>query len=112
MLGKRKHPIVLCSDGREAVEAADKENFHIVLMDCNMPIMDGWEATETIRAQAGINCKTPIIAVTANAMAGDKEKCLARGMSDYMSKPVNRTSLYAMIDKWAGKAHGAVEFSS
>ncbi len=53
-----------------------------------MPIMDGWEATETIRAGAGLNKHTPIIAVTANAMSGDKEKCLQRGMTDYMSKPV------------------------
>lgn len=79
--------------------------FDCILMDCNMPIMDGWEATERIRMSSGINSQTPIIAVTANAMAGDRERCLEKGMSDYMSKPVNKKALYDIVEKWLKQAH-------
>jgi len=69
-------------------------------MDCNMPIMDGWQATEKIRKEKGPNQKTPIIAVTANAMKGDREKCLQSGMDDYISKPVERKRLIDVMSKW------------
>jgi CheY-like chemotaxis protein len=69
-------------------------------MDCNMPIKDGWQATEEIRQMAGPNKMTPIIAVTANAMKGDREKCMAAGMDDYISKPVDRKRLQEVLSKW------------
>jgi CheY-like chemotaxis protein len=87
-------------NGQEAVNITSSRKYDIILMDCNMPIMDGWQATEAIRKSTGPNKLTPIIAVTANAMKGDREKCLAAGMDDYISKPVDRTRLQEVLGKW------------
>jgi DNA-binding response OmpR family regulator len=65
-----------------------------------MPIMDGWQATEKIRQRRGLNVSVPIVAVTANAMKGDRDKCIQAGMDDYISKPVDRKKLYEIIAKW------------
>ena len=105
MLKKKDFYFEVARDGSQACMCASKEHFDCILMDCNMPIMDGWEATERIRSSHGLNDLTPIIAVTANAMAGDRERCLEKGMSDYMSKPVNKSSMFATIEKWLGKTH-------
>jgi CheY-like chemotaxis protein len=72
-------------------------------MDCQMPEMDGYEATAQIRKTGGSNCTIPIIAMTANAMEGDKEKCLKAGMSDYITKPIRKQLLVDMIIKWTSK---------
>jgi len=87
-------------NGQEAVNIADSRQYDIILMDCNMPIMDGWQATEKIRQTDGPNKLTPIIAVTANAMKGDREKCIQAGMDDYISKPVERKRLEEVLSKW------------
>jgi PAS domain S-box-containing protein len=87
-------------NGQEAVNITSSRKYDIILMDCNMPIMDGWQATAAIRQSTGPNKLTPIIAVTANAMKGDREKCLASGMDDYISKPVDRTRLQEVLGKW------------
>ena len=92
-------------NGLEAVTITSARQYDIILMDCNMPIMDGWQATEKIRQTEGPNKLTPIIAVTANAMKGDREKCIAAGMDDYISKPVERRRLEEVLGKWLSTAN-------
>ena len=108
MLEKRGHRVVVASNGREAVEALGKEHFDLVLMDIQMPEMDGFEATARIRANeievATRNSQPathhiPIIAMTAHAMKGDREKCLAAGMDDYVSKPIKAEKFFSVIEK-------------
>jgi len=92
----------VAENGQEAVDALDQGTFDAVLMDCQMPVMDGYTATRVRRQkEAGANlARIPIIAMTANAMAGDREKCLNSGMDDYMSKPLNRARLEQTLRKW------------
>ena len=88
------------ANGRLALEALAASNYDLILMDCHMPEVDGYEATERIRASTELpNPRIPIIAVTANAMRGDAEKCLEHGMTDYLSKPFNSSDLRAIILK-------------
>ena len=99
--------IVVAIDGEAALEHTRKSSFDVILMDCQMPRMDGYEATRQIRrreAELGIE-RTPIVAMTANAMAGDREKCLRCGMDDYVSKPFTQSTLRSTLLKWL--ANGA-----
>jgi TMAO reductase system sensor TorS len=91
--------VVVAVDGREAVEQAAQGGIDLILMDCQMPEMDGFGATEAIRAaaQAQGAARVPIVALTANAMEGDRERCLACGMDDYLSKPFKPAQLYATL---------------
>ncbi len=92
----------IATNGQEALQARKSGNFDLILMDCQMPIMDGFEATKQIRlfeSDTNIN-KVIIIALTANAMQGDKESCLAVGMDDYLAKPYNSKSLYEKLSVW------------
>ncbi|MFK7859081.1 MAG: response regulator [Granulosicoccus sp.] len=95
--------VELATDGADAVNKGAAEKYDIVLMDCQMPRMDGYEATRLIKSGDSINAPTPIVALTANAMDGDREKCLLAGMDDYVSKPVRTQVLSHMLEKWVGK---------
>ena len=98
ILEKQGFSVVLAQNGREAATAADRGSFDIVLMDVQMPEMDGFEATAEIRRQEqGTGRHLPIIALTAHALSGDREACLAAGMDDYLSKPIRAQDLLALI---------------
>ncbi|MDP3919747.1 MAG: response regulator, partial [Candidatus Omnitrophota bacterium] len=100
-LEKRGHTVVVAGNGQKAIEAYGKERFDLVLMDVQMPVMDGYQAVAGIRAYEKENdIRTPIIAVTAHTLKGDMEKCLAAGMDDYLSKPLRPQLLFEAIDKW------------
>jgi two-component system, sensor histidine kinase and response regulator len=100
MLEKAGHAIDVVEDGAAAIEAVRAKDYDVILMDVQMPQLDGLEATRRIRAlpiaQAGI----PVIAITANAMAGDDRRCLAAGMNDYITKPIDRARLLSTVGKW------------
>ena len=99
----------IANNGSEAVDLCREETFDLVLMDCQMPLMDGFEATASIRhyeAELGLPA-IPIIALTANAISGDREHCLERGMSDYLSKPFAQQQLYELLARWL-PARGAL----
>jgi len=100
ILEKRGHSLVQAANGREAVEAAAREAFDLVLMDVQMPEVDGLEATRCIReSEHGTARHTPIAAMTAHAMAGDRERCLDAGMDDYISKPLQKADLLDLLDR-------------
>jgi signal transduction histidine kinase/DNA-binding response OmpR family regulator/HPt (histidine-containing phosphotransfer) domain-containing protein len=87
-------------NGLEALDILKSKHYDLVFMDIQMPIMDGFEATAQIRKLHGLISKTPIIAMTANAMTGDKERCLNAGMDDYIAKPVNPHAIAVILEKW------------
>lgn len=95
-----KGHIDLAESGQDALNLIDKNEYDVVLMDMQMPVMDGLETTRRIRALPNMKKKTPIIALTANAMAGDKERCLESGMNDYLTKPVDFDELKRVIKRW------------
>ena len=101
MLKQLGHSIRMVATGRAALDAMARESFDLVLMDCNMPEMDGLDATRQLRAgAAGVrDVHVPVIALTANAMDGDRERCLAAGMNDFLAKPVTIAALRAAIDR-------------
>ena len=105
MLEKIGFHAEVADNGREGLERLDADEFHLVLMDCQMPVLDGYAATRELRAgeaSAGAGARLPIIALTANAMTGDAEKCLAAGMDDYLSKPFEAHALEEKIGFWLG----------
>jgi len=93
---------VIVADGASAVDAALSGSWDAVLMDCQMSGMDGFEATRRIRV--GLNGRRlPIIALTANAMEGDRKKCIAAGMDDFIAKPVRKADLHACLERWISR---------
>ena len=104
MLNKLQgYSVVVANHGIEALDACARQDFDLVLMDCHMPEMDGYDATRAIRqreAEAGNGKHVPIIALTANAMAQDREECLEAGMDDHMSKPFSRRQMQDMLNLW------------
>jgi len=100
MLRKRGHEIDVANNGREAVAAAARSRYDVILMDVQMPEMDGFEATHAIRATEE-GRTIPIIALTAHALSGERERCLAQGMSGYLTKPFKAHELFATVEGWA-----------
>ena len=99
MLKKAGATCEVAADGQEAIRRLDKEKFDIVLMDCQMPVMDGYAATEYIRNKLRLT-DLPIVAMTANALQGDRERCLAAGMDDYVTKPIKLNDLSLVVKEW------------
>lgn len=102
ILDQMGHHVRIVSNGLEAVEAIENGNYHLVLMDCRMPKLDGFAATKLIRNNASNSkrAQIPIIALTANAMEGDEEKCIQAGMNDYLTKPFAANELREKINYW------------
>ncbi len=94
----------MVDNGAEAVELLDRIAFDGVLMDCQMPVMDGYEATQRLR-QNERHAQLPIIALTANMMRGDKDRCLEAGMNDFIGKPINADELFIILGKWITPSH-------
>lgn len=99
ILSKKGIRVSVANNGQEGVDAVTADKFDLVLMDMQMPVMDGCQATQQIRES---NQELPIVAMTANAMTGDKQKCLASGMNDYITKPIVPDELFMTIAKWTG----------
>jgi len=106
LLEKAGWEVLTVADGREAIAAHAAAPFDVVLMDCEMPGMDGYEATAAIRGVEGTTRHTPIIALTATAMQGDRERCLAAGMDDYVAKPIQVDTLLAALERWCPRSGG------
>ncbi|MCF4979773.1 hybrid sensor histidine kinase/response regulator [Pseudomonas gessardii] len=99
MLSKLGCEVVVAAHGGEALKQLEEQRFDLVLMDCNMPVMDGYEASRQIR-RSGRWPQLPIVALTANALAEERERCRAAGMNDYLAKPFRREELNALLDLW------------
>ncbi len=87
-------------NGQEALDRLAEQSYDLIFMDCQMPILDGYEATRLLREREGENAHTVVVALTASAMAGDREKCLAAGMDDYLTKPVRMAEIAQVLAKW------------
>jgi CheY-like chemotaxis protein len=94
------YSVDLAENGLLAVSAANQEPYALIFMDMQMPVMDGIEATCQIRTGNGPNQKSPIVALTANAMSSDEQACLAAGMNDYLSKPFSQQELATCLARW------------
>ena len=92
--------VAVAANGVEALDLAAKHDFDLVFMDCQMPEMDGYEATRRIRRLEGERRTVPIVAMTANALSGDRQACYAAGMDDFLSKPINKAMIDEMLIKW------------
>ena len=104
MLKKLGFQADVAGNGREALAALDQGSYLLALMDCQMPEMDGFEATRRIRERPDGAARIPIVALTANAMEGDRERCLEAGMDDYLAKPIQLASLRTLLETWIPRA--------
>lgn len=107
LLTRLGYQVSLVADGRAALRALDEQPFDAVLMDCQMPELDGYEATRELRRREGAERRMPVIAVTAHAMRGDREKCLDAGMDDYLTKPIRPDELQRVLARWVAPSLGA-----
>jgi PAS domain S-box-containing protein len=104
MLEKLGHNVVIVRDGNAAIRCIQETTWDLVLMDVNMPGLDGLQATRQIRSLGGTSATVPILALTASALVNDREECLSAGMNDHLSKPVSMDALRAVIDRWTSVA--------
>jgi two-component system sensor histidine kinase/response regulator len=102
MLGKRGFKVEVANNGREALTMLTVRSYALVFMDCQMPEMDGYAATAAIRSRESGSSRLPIVAMTAHAMKGDRERCLAAGMDDYLAKPLRPAELDEALERWLG----------
>ena len=110
MLERLGHTVRVAQDGKEAIEALESDDFDLVLMDVQMPEMDGFEAVRTIRQREATTHKhIPILALTAHAMQGDRERCLSAGFDGYLAKPIRQRDLDAAIEPLCGLGVGNPE---
>lgn len=111
LLARAGYQSVIVSNGREALDQLAGETFDLVLMDCQMPVMDGYEATRRLRSsEEGTVRHTPVIAMTASVMKADRERCFSVGMDDFLSKPVTRTQLFSTLQRWLDPGdHGRID---
>lgn len=105
ILSKHRCFVDVAENGKEAVKKVSRFEYSMVFMDCQMPVVDGFEATQKIRSFEKLNGRrqTVIVALTADAMTGDREKCLNIGMNDYMNKPIKAEEVAEMLEKWLGQ---------
>jgi CheY-like chemotaxis protein len=99
LVEKLGYDVDLAENGQQAVDKFASQSYDLALMDCQMPILDGFEATRQVRSRAP-GTRTPIIAMTASAMDGDREQCLRAGMDDYLTKPLDLGKLQTAIERW------------
>jgi CheY-like chemotaxis protein/HPt (histidine-containing phosphotransfer) domain-containing protein len=111
LLGRADVQVRVAANGREALELLANEPFDGVLMDCQMPVMDGFEATRTLRQDPRWQL-LPVIAMTANAMVGDRERVIAAGMNDHIAKPINVEQMFAVLSRWVRPRQEATTMSS
>jgi CheY-like chemotaxis protein len=105
--------VTIAATGRVAIDAVQRDRFNLIFMDVQMPEVDGFEATREIRKrEASGQLRTPIVALTAHAMSGDRERCLDAGMDGYMTKPVNPKELDDVLKSFAASAHHSAAASS
>jgi len=104
VLEKFGYRVEVVADGREAVSAVSRGGYDLVLMDCQMPELDGYAAATEIRHRQNGGPRIPIVAMTASAMEGERDRCLAAGMDDYVTKPIDRRRLQEVLDQWLGAA--------
>lgn len=110
LLQKKGHRVTVAENGRQALEILEKEKFDLVLMDVQMPEMDGFEATRKIREREKVGGQhLPIVAMTAHAMKGDREKCLEAGMDDYLAKPLYPEELYRVVERAVARGKAGLE---
>lgn len=95
--------VSLACNGAEAITMASGTLFDLIYMDCQMPELDGYQATEAIRSPDSANARTPIVALTASVLQTDRDRCLAAGMNDHVSKPISPDTLFASLEKWLAR---------
>jgi two-component system, sensor histidine kinase and response regulator len=107
LLEKHGYECDFAANGSQALACMEAANYPLVLMDCQMPIMDGFQATAAIREREKGRRHTPVVALTAHALAGDRERCLSAGMDDYLSKPIKESTLISVVERWLAVGQGA-----
>ena len=108
MLSSAGYEVHIVPNGEVALQAVASQHYDLILMDCQMPVLNGYEATAAIRAQEGSERHTPIIAMTAGARREDRERCLSAGMDNYLAKPVSKDALLALVGRYARKEPAAI----